>query len=535
MTHGFGRGARIQSIVVEGCRRVFAVLEAVARRRVLACAVAGLLPVAIRLAMLWHAPIPQPVWDDEYTYLLGADTFASGRLSNPQHPMWVHFETLHVNSTPKYVSKFPPGQSLFLAFGQRVLGQPWYGVVISFGLMCAALCWMLQGWMPPVYALLGALLGVAQIGILRYWMDSYCGGAVTAMGGCLVLGAAIRLARGGRAVAAALGAFGVVVLMNTRPYEGLVTVIGGVMLMCWLGRPLRRIARVVLRPEVVIPVAVIGMLGIGWLGFYNYQTTGNAWTAAYVLNTKTYARSPQFWFLPDWLPPVYRNEVIQRIWSDWTYSQWVRARHNPLAVVPEFARSLYYFSMPLLVFAGLAGVVVNRSRKMWGAVLVVLFALGCLLLEVSVAPHYFAPFILLALVPAGYGLRWLRIRARRFGPALVLLFVAVTFSQSLRSDAYHNWQETPSRREVTHALEERGGRHVVFVKYDPGDPGLIDLVYNRADIDASQIVWARYMGEAEDKKLINYYPDRTPWIYEATPTPKRLLPYAHLTQDHAVR
>src|SRR5690348_15859343 len=110
-------------------------------------------------------------------------------------------------------------------------------------------------------------------------MDSYCGGADTAMGGCLVLGAAIRLARGGRAVAAALGAFGVVVLMNTRPYEGRVTVIGGVMLMYWLGRPLRRIARVVLRPEVVIPVAVIGMLGIGWLGFYNYQTTGNAWTA----------------------------------------------------------------------------------------------------------------------------------------------------------------------------------------------------------------------------------------------------------------
>jgi hypothetical protein len=54
---------------------------------------------------------------------------------------------------------------------------------------------------------------------------------------------------------------------------------------------------------------------------------------------------------------------------------------------------------------------------------------------------------------------------------------------------------------------------------------MIDLAYNRADIDHSQIVWARYMGEAGDRELIHYYPDRTAWILDADAAPMALHPY----------
>src|SRR5690349_2159667 len=99
-------------------------------------------------------------------------------LRNSQHPMWVHFETLNENMRPTYASKYPPAQGLALAFGQRFLGHPWWGVWLSMGILCATLCWMLQGYVSPGWAFVGGILTVLQIGITSYWMNSYWGGAV---------------------------------------------------------------------------------------------------------------------------------------------------------------------------------------------------------------------------------------------------------------------------------------------------------------------------------------------------------------------
>jgi hypothetical protein len=65
---------------------------------------AGSLAMVVRLLLLPLIPIPIPHVHEEFSYLLGADTFASGRITNSPHPLWVHFETFHANMLPTYHS-----------------------------------------------------------------------------------------------------------------------------------------------------------------------------------------------------------------------------------------------------------------------------------------------------------------------------------------------------------------------------------------------------------------------------------------------
>src|SRR5688500_11208538 len=72
------------------------------------CVVLGtLLPAAFGLV----AGIPEPMIHDERSYVLGADTLAAGRLTNPSPARPEFFEAPHVLVTPTYQSKYPPGQA----------------------------------------------------------------------------------------------------------------------------------------------------------------------------------------------------------------------------------------------------------------------------------------------------------------------------------------------------------------------------------------------------------------------------------------
>src|SRR5262249_23471972 len=197
--------------------------------------------------------------------------------ANRAHPMWVHFETFHVNMQPTYATKYPPGQSLFLALGQRLFGHPWYGVVLSVSFMCACICWMLQGWLPLRYAMWGSLLAVIQFGLFSYWINSYWGGALAAAGGALVLGSLPRLARSERASVALLGACGIALLANTRPYEGLITLVASTVALMWWREKLKRPWLALFRTRVVVPAALLLFFVALAMGYYNYRVTGKPW------------------------------------------------------------------------------------------------------------------------------------------------------------------------------------------------------------------------------------------------------------------
>lgn len=210
--------------------------RALAEKTVWCMVALGGLTVALRLALLPQAGVPIQSSADDASYLLLGDTFSHLRLANPTHPFYRFFESNFVLQQPSYSSIFPMGQGIALALGRAIFGHPWAGVLLTEALLCALCYWMLRGWVSQRWALAGGLLAVFQLGPLTYWMNSYWGGAVSGIAGCLVFGALPRLLRrdgdGAATKPAILLGVGLGLELLTRPYECLFLVAIAA-LFCW--------------------------------------------------------------------------------------------------------------------------------------------------------------------------------------------------------------------------------------------------------------------------------------------------------------
>lgn len=521
--------------------RVFHVVESLfsrlAKRKILALVALFFVVISVRLALLPWLPTPVPGIHDEFSYLLLGDTLAHGRLANPSHPMWMSFESFHVNWFPTYSSKYPPGQGAVLALGQ-LLGHPWVGVLLSAAAMCVAILWMLQAWLPARWAFLGAAMVALKFEIASYWINSYWGGAVAATGGALVLGAMPRIVRRARTRDALLLGLGIAILANSRPYEGLLFCIPVAGWFFWwlAGKTKSPVSRRTRLVGVFAPLAFVLTLSTAFIGYYNWRLTGNALLFPHVLNTRTYRTTGLFLWDHPKDPLEYHNQQFEDFYNGWEREDyentWPDVRKVTAEKLDRIGRTYFWWGA-LLLLPGLPFVFFDRRMRL--PVLIFLTGtVGCLALIWSM-PHYASPLtcvIFLLFVQAIRHLRTIRLAERPLGLAFswaMFCLLATEVGGSVKNHVCDPLQWTcqgdPSRATIAKTLLNTPGKHLIIVRYEEDHNLHDEWVYNGAEIDTAKILWARELDPAQNAKLLAYFKDRQIWLVEPDTDNTELIPY----------
>jgi len=476
---------------------------------------------------------PPPLVDDEFGLILGGQTLASGRLSNPAHPLPDFFATFHVLQQPTYAAKYFPGQPLFLGLG-LALGSARLGQWLAFACMAAALVWMLKAWVPRHIALAVSVAAVLVFADTA-WASGYWGSSSSVAASSLVLGSVRRLFAHPRVPTALLLGVGVSGLALTRPWEGLwLTIPAGVAFWYWVFSAPGADRRLRLQ-RAALPTALMMMAGAAFLALHNRAVTGSWRTTPYVLYEASASGAPPFVWQPPRTPtPAAR--VTERLRYAADMAHYERARGHPLGAMRDrVAMSIAYFGGGAIACTLLLGLFAPRR-----AVLALPAASAALVFAAMAAssyytPHYLGPAFppLLVLVAAGAASLATAGRVPRAVAVATFLMVLVAGATALaRKTALEAVQLNPTfwaqrRAAVQRELDRLPGTHLIFVRYHPRYAARFEWVHNGANLAQARVLWAHDLGE-RNAELLSMEPQRTAWLLELDapdgPVPS-LVPY----------
>lgn len=500
--------------------------------------------LVLQLGVATRCGWPIPALHDEFSYLLAADTYASGRATNPSHPAWEFLETYHVLWQPTYQSKYPPGNGLVLAAGQVLTGSPIVGTWVCLAAAAAGLYWMLRGCLSNGWALIGAMILLCNWPVTKLWGQTFFGGGPALLGGVLVYGSFFRLLRRPEWTTALIFGSGLMIWAITRPYEGLVACLPAVVVLAW--QMICHTDRALWIKQFAAPSLSILLLGLCGLGWYHQQVTGNPWKWPYRLYEETYTkRVGTLNTLLSWTPLGERKRTIPSLEYESSAGTMRIEKTAPVFYAAWKTVRQWWFHVGLiwtipLLLAGRSilpsivhGYSASHRRIAFAVVSITLVGLAVLMQRSAGLPHYAAPIQPLVVLLIVEGLRRIRVwklghvRAGRFVVAWMLWTSLLAFAVPLTTGAntvnVRPW--SLERDRIQRELERRPHSSLVIVRYGPRHSMHEEWVYNRADVDDAQVVWARELDPSRTPNLIKLFPDRDVWVLEPDQRPIRLTPF----------
>ena len=302
--------------------------------------------------------------------------------------------------------------------------------------------------------------------------------------------------------------------------------------------------------RVALPAAAILAVCAAAIGYDDYRVTGHVLTLPDTVYERQYTMVPMgiFSLFPLNPEPPFHHAVMREV-AQGSVKQWAYARKHPLVFlgIKLYILDSFFFPFwPLFVPVLLCPYDLHTPEER-ATVLLLITAVAMTAPLILSQPHYVAVF-------AGmFYLRFLqtltRLRSwhpwgKPLGPALGVGLVAVlavglcfNFLSLVHSGGGRDFsselllsQGAPfaaARKTVMKELERLPGLQLVLVRYAPEHDPHKEWVFNGADIDGSQIVWARAMGLAQDGPFLQYFRNRRIWLLEPDRSPPQLTPYSN--------
>jgi hypothetical protein len=462
--------------------------------------------VILRSALIPVLGTPQPVIPDEVSLLLQADTYASGRIDNPSvTPSFSSFYTL---VSPTYASTYPVLRSLPMAIAQSFGFGPWIGIFAINIILVIAVYFMVRSYFSVELAILMSLIVILRFCLFNFWINSYLGPTITALGGVLLVYGYKKISIKRTLAAGLVVGVGLFFLMTTRPYEGFVfsipfVVAISIMIFRESRKSMRAAAMAAFFPTLLT------VAGLGLTVVHNNAVTGDWRIAPYELYRQQAAQSPALLVqsFESSKKPTY--DLMQR-YFDWEGSAFEKEQSTEGLLRNELRRAVNYLSFYVgsaLLIPFVWGLwTFRRERTFMAAGVISIVGLG---LEVWNHAHYASPAfgLFILAIAAGFSkLRGWRPASSPVGLALSRLLILallvgtiypmylLTATQEISApDAFRSccWLKTTSNiheNVASYIKQTTNENAILFVDTGPRSP-IVPIIYNRADLNKAPVVW----------------------------------------------